>query len=128
MEEMRRFAEASGFATHRGLVLDFGVARGHDPVRSILLGLLGSSPSSGADERRGLADRLFAEEVVARDSAAFLNDLLELPQTTEQRALYDAMGVPRANGASARVEHCSRQSRLLSMAAASVSAHSAILS
>jgi class 3 adenylate cyclase len=91
VEEMRRFAETSGFATHRGLVLDFGVAKGHDPIRAIALSLLGLSPSSEAAARRALADRLFAERVVARENAAFLHDLLELPQTTEQRALYDAM-------------------------------------
>jgi class 3 adenylate cyclase/tetratricopeptide (TPR) repeat protein len=91
VEEMRRFAEASGFAAHRGLVLDFGVARGHDPVRAILLSLLGLSPSAAAESRQALVEHLVTERVVARESAAFLNDLLELPQTIEQRALYDAM-------------------------------------
>jgi class 3 adenylate cyclase/tetratricopeptide (TPR) repeat protein len=112
VEEMRRFAEASGFATHRGLVLDFGVAKGHDPVRAILLSLLGLSRSSAAETRRALAGHLFAERVVAPESAAFLNDLLELPQTIEQRALYDAMdAAARERGkralAAAVVAHCS---------------------
>ena len=113
VEEMRRFAETSGFATHRCLVLDFGVAKGHDPIRAIVLSLLGLSPSSEAAARRALADRLFAERVVARENAAFLHDLLELPQTTEQRALYDAMdAAARERGkrahAAALVAHCSR--------------------
>jgi class 3 adenylate cyclase len=33
VEEMRRFAEAAGFMSHRGLVLDFGVGTGQDPIR-----------------------------------------------------------------------------------------------
>ena len=113
VDEMRRFAKASGFVTHRGLVLDFGVAKGHDPIRAILLSLLGLFPSSEAEIRRALADRLFAEQTVARENAAFLHDLLELPQTTEQRALYDAMdAAARERGkralAAALVAHCSR--------------------
>jgi class 3 adenylate cyclase/tetratricopeptide (TPR) repeat protein len=113
VEEMRRFSETSGFATHRGLVLDFGVAKGHDPVRAILLSLLGLLPGSEAEPRQALAERLFAERVVAPDNAAFLHDLLELPQTTQQRALYDAMDVvARERGkralAAALIAHCSR--------------------
>ena len=46
VEEMRRFAEAAGFVTHRGLVLDFGVGKGQDPIRALLLSLLGLTPSS----------------------------------------------------------------------------------
>jgi class 3 adenylate cyclase len=91
VDEMRRFAEASGFATHRGLVLDFGVAKGHEPIRAILLGLLGLSPSSEPKSRRAVANRLLVDHVVAPENAAFLHDLLELPQTTEERAVYDAM-------------------------------------
>ena len=41
VEEMRRLAEANGFTAHRGLVLDFGVGRGQDAVRALLLSLLG---------------------------------------------------------------------------------------
>jgi class 3 adenylate cyclase/tetratricopeptide (TPR) repeat protein len=113
VDEMRRFAEASGFATHRGLVLDFGVAKGHDPIRAILLGLLGLSPSSEPKSRRAATNRLLADHVVAFENAAFLHDLLELPQTTEERAVYDAMDAAvRERGkrtlAAALVLHCSR--------------------
>src|SRR5262249_13930662 len=91
VEEMRRFAEASGFATHRGLVLDFGVAKRHDPIRAILLSLLRLSPSSEPESRRAVANRLLGDHVVAPENSAFLHDLLELQQTTEERAVYDAM-------------------------------------
>ena len=62
VEEMRRFAEAAGFVTHRGLVLDFGVGKGQDPIRALLLSLLGLTPSSEAESRHRAAERLVAKE------------------------------------------------------------------
>jgi class 3 adenylate cyclase/tetratricopeptide (TPR) repeat protein len=91
VEEMRRFAEQLGFAVHRGLVLDFGVGKGQNPIRLLLLRLLGLSASSEQVERRNVAARLVADGVVPADRHMFLNDLLELPQTSEWRLLYDAM-------------------------------------
>ena len=91
VEEMRRFAEAAGFVTHRGLVLDFGVGKGQDPIRALLLSLLGLTPSSEAESRHRAAERLVAEGAVAPDRLVFLHDLLDLPQTGEWRTLYDAM-------------------------------------
>jgi class 3 adenylate cyclase/tetratricopeptide (TPR) repeat protein len=91
VEEIRRVAEAGGFAAHRGLVLDFGVGKGQDPVRALLLSLLGLSPASARELRQQVAERLLAEKVVAAERLVFLHDLLELPQTGEWRTLYDAM-------------------------------------
>jgi class 3 adenylate cyclase/tetratricopeptide (TPR) repeat protein len=91
VEEMRHFAEGCGFAIHRTLVLDFGVGKGQDPIRSLLMGLLGLSPSSAQAARMDVAERLVAEGIVPSDRLVFLNDLLELPQTGEGRVLYDAM-------------------------------------
>ena len=91
VEEMGRFAEQRGFAVHRALVLDFGVGKGQDPVRLLLLRLLGLSANSSQAERQDVTDRLVAARVVSADRHAFLNDLLELPQSNEWRLLYDAM-------------------------------------
>ncbi|MGB7101226.1 MAG: adenylate/guanylate cyclase domain-containing protein, partial [Xanthobacteraceae bacterium] len=91
VEQMRRLSEAQGFATHRGLVLDFGVGKGQDPIRTLLLSVLGLSPAADAEARRRIAERLIAEAVVTPERMVFLNDLLELPQAGEWRALYDAM-------------------------------------
>jgi tetratricopeptide (TPR) repeat protein len=91
VEEIRRFAEAAGFATHRGLVLDFGVGKGQDPIRSLLLSLVGLTPSSEAQLRQNAAERLVAEGIVTPERLVFLHDLLDLPQSGEWRTLYDAM-------------------------------------
>ncbi len=91
VEEMRRLAEANGFTAHRGLVLDFGVGKGQDPVRGLLASLLGLWPTSGSDARQRRVGDLIAENVVSAERLPFLCDLLDLPQTGEWRALYDAM-------------------------------------
>ena len=91
VEEMRRFAEAAGFATHRGLVLDFGVGKGQDPIRALLLSLLGLTPSSEPELRQRAAEGLVAEGAVTPERLVFVYDLLDLPQTGEWRTLYDAM-------------------------------------
>ncbi|HEY6334299.1 MAG TPA: adenylate/guanylate cyclase domain-containing protein, partial [Alphaproteobacteria bacterium] len=91
VEEMRRLAEVLGFINHRGLVLDFGVGKGQDPIRTIVRSLLGLSGSADPDERQRAADRVAGEGRVGAERIAFLHDLLDLPQRGEDRALYDAM-------------------------------------
>ncbi|WP_047848441.1 adenylate/guanylate cyclase domain-containing protein, partial [Caballeronia mineralivorans] len=44
VDEMRRFGDAQGFAIHRGLLLDFGMGKGEDPVLAITGSLLGLRP------------------------------------------------------------------------------------
>src|SRR3984893_415936 len=56
VDEMRRLAEVNGFTAHRGLVLDFGVARGQDTIRALVLSLVGLLPASGAEARQQKAD------------------------------------------------------------------------
>ena len=91
VEQMRSLAEARGFHAHRSLVLDFGVGRGHDPIRNLLQSLLSLSPSSSPEERRAAVERLVAQGTIAEEQQVFLNDFLDLPQTGEWPALYDAM-------------------------------------
>jgi class 3 adenylate cyclase/tetratricopeptide (TPR) repeat protein len=91
VEELRRYAQAQGFATHRALVLDFGVGRDRDPIRALLHSLLGLSPAADPAERLRAAEQLVAAGVVTPDRRMFLHDLLDLPQTAEWRALADAM-------------------------------------
>jgi class 3 adenylate cyclase/tetratricopeptide (TPR) repeat protein len=89
--EMRRFAEARGFTCHRGLALDFGMGKGQDPIRAVLRGLLDLAPSVDLEQRRSAAERAVAEGRVRPEQLMFLCDLLDLPKSGEQRALYDAM-------------------------------------
>ncbi|SAK99474.1 adenylate/guanylate cyclase [Caballeronia calidae] len=91
VEEMRAFGQTLGLTVHRGLVLDFGVGKGQDPVHAIIGSLLGLSSSAGDDEAQAAADRLVDAQVVMPEARMFLHDLLDLPQAGEWRSLYDAM-------------------------------------
>ncbi|WP_321934682.1 adenylate/guanylate cyclase domain-containing protein [Paraburkholderia sp. J8-2] len=91
VDEMRRYAQSQGFEIHRGLVLDFGVGKGQDPVHTIVASLLGLPAGASGDARQAAADRLAAEGVVKAEQRAFVHDLLDLPLAHEWRALYDAM-------------------------------------
>ena len=91
VDEMRCFADTRGFASHRALVLDFGVGKGQDPIRTLVGSMLGLRPAAGVDERRGAAGRAAAAGAVGPDQLMFLHDILDLAQTGESRTLYDAM-------------------------------------
>jgi class 3 adenylate cyclase/tetratricopeptide (TPR) repeat protein len=91
LAECMTLATARDFTCHRGLVLDFGVGQGQDAIRSLVRSLLTLGPGSDTAERERAADRAITEGDLDPDQRVFLNDLLDLPQPTELRALYDAM-------------------------------------
>lgn len=91
LEEFARVAAEKGISAHRGLVLPFGVGKGQDAIRSLVRSLLGIPPESGKAVRQQAAATAISNGWLDADQAVFLNDLLDLPQPTEQRALYDAM-------------------------------------
>jgi class 3 adenylate cyclase/tetratricopeptide (TPR) repeat protein len=88
--ELRRVALADGFASHSGLVLDFGMAQGRDPIRELVLGMLDLSPESPAAERESAIQRVATENLHGTDRA-FLFDLLDLPLPSALRLAYEAM-------------------------------------
>ena len=77
VEEFTAIAEARGFASHKGLVLDFGVGKGQDAVRSLVRSLLGLS-GGGEAERDAAAERAQEAGWADADQRVFLNDLLDL--------------------------------------------------
>ena len=90
-DEFQRRAREAGFACHTGLVLDFGTGAGRDAIRALVRGMLGLEVSSDATAARAAAELALGMGLVDCEDAVFLNDLLDLPQPTEQRAAYDAM-------------------------------------
>jgi class 3 adenylate cyclase/tetratricopeptide (TPR) repeat protein len=98
LEQFQHRAAARGFAPHTGLVLDFGTATGQDAIRALARSLLGLRAGCDATDRQSALERALAEPALA-ERRVYLNDLLDLPQPTELRALYDAMDNPaRARG------------------------------
>jgi class 3 adenylate cyclase/tetratricopeptide (TPR) repeat protein len=91
LEEFQRRAAARGFACHTGLVLDFGTATGHDPIRALVRSMFDIHPDSDPAQSQVALERAVTADPMLAERRVFLNDLLDLPQPTELRALYDAM-------------------------------------
>ncbi len=91
VEEFTAIAEGESFRVYRGLVLDFGVGKGQDAVRSLVRSFLGLVTLGGEAERAKAADQAMEMKWLEPDQRVFLNDLLDLPQPTALRSLYDAM-------------------------------------
>ncbi|WP_191057620.1 adenylate/guanylate cyclase domain-containing protein [Geminicoccus harenae] len=91
VEELRKLALEAGFACHTGLVLDFGTGIGRDAIRSLLRSLLSLDLAADAELAGTAAAAALTDGLVAPDDAVFLNDLLDLPQSTAERALLAAM-------------------------------------
>jgi class 3 adenylate cyclase/tetratricopeptide (TPR) repeat protein len=91
VEELQRHASEAGFACHKGLVLDFGASAGQDAVGSLARSLLSLPPANDEAATVAAVEAAVDHGLVAADRKVFLNDLLDLPQPTAQRALYDAM-------------------------------------
>jgi class 3 adenylate cyclase/tetratricopeptide (TPR) repeat protein len=91
VEEFMTLAGDMGFTCHKGLVLDFGVGKGQDAVRIIVRGLLGIAPGGDKAMRQAAAGAALADGLLDVDARVFLSDLLDLPQSIEDRSMYDAM-------------------------------------
>jgi class 3 adenylate cyclase/tetratricopeptide (TPR) repeat protein len=91
VEEFQHLAAKQGFACHCGLVLDFGTGTGQDAIRSVVRSLLGASSTRDPAFVEAAAKRAVSDGLIASERRVFLNDLLDMPQPMELRALYDAM-------------------------------------
>jgi class 3 adenylate cyclase/tetratricopeptide (TPR) repeat protein len=91
LEEYRKLAVERGFDWQRGLVLDFGTARGADAIATVIRGLLGIPLTADADAQALAVADAMSRNFIDADQQVYLNDLLSLPQPTELRSLYDAM-------------------------------------
>ena len=91
MDELKSIALASGMSCTAGYVLDFGTARGHGAVRTVVAGLLGIGPGATADAAEIAIEALRQGAQLQQDDALFLRDLLEIPQPEETWKLYEAM-------------------------------------
>ena len=91
LEQFQAKAERENFACHSGLVLDFGMGSGQDAIRSLVRSLLGLTGESSQEEIDAAAEKALEDGMLADERRVYLNDLLNVPQSTELRTLYDAM-------------------------------------
>lgn len=91
VEEFQRVAGEAGFGGHKGVVVDFGAGAGRDAIRALARSLLRLRTDSDNHEVALAIERALQSSLVEAAELILLNDLLEVPLTAEQRALYDAM-------------------------------------
>lgn len=103
VEEFKTIAGDMGFTCHKGLVLDFGVGKGQDAIRAIVRSLLGIAPGGDKVMRQAAAVAALADGLLDVDARVFLSDLLDLPQSIEDRAMYDAMDNATRNDGKSRL-------------------------
>jgi len=75
-------AERENFACHSGLVLDFGMGSGQDAIRSLVRSLLGLTGESSQEEIEAAAEKALEDGMFADERRVYLNDLLNVPQST----------------------------------------------
>lgn len=90
-EEVEGRARTLGYRCYKVLVFDFGSGRGEDVPRALTCSLLGVGTDEDEPGRTRQAQAAIDEGRTSADRRVFLNDLLDLPQPTELRSLYDAM-------------------------------------
>ncbi|MFP3558036.1 adenylate/guanylate cyclase domain-containing protein [Paraburkholderia sp. SIMBA_049] len=99
VEEFQREARETGFACHGGLVLDFGSRAGRDAIQSLVRGLVALDDASDGDAGTMAVARTIAEGLIDADDALFLKNLVDVPQSVDERAVYEAMdNVMRVRG------------------------------
>ena len=96
-EEVAKTARSMGFDTHRALVLDFGVGKSQDAVRSLVRSLLRLTLSSSKDEILFAVEQAAEKQIVTSEQLVFLNEMTDLPQPPEMRSLLTAMDNHRRN-------------------------------
>ncbi|MCB1474750.1 MAG: AAA family ATPase [Rhodobiaceae bacterium] len=84
-------AAASGFSVHKGLVLDFGVGRGQDAMRAIVISILGLPLGCDGAARSTAAETALKSGLIEPDERPFLYDLMDLEQPLDERGRFEAM-------------------------------------
>jgi class 3 adenylate cyclase/tetratricopeptide (TPR) repeat protein len=91
MDELQSIATAAGMSCTAGFVLDFGTARGHGAVRTVVAGLLGLGSDITLDVCESTIDEIMRDGRLQADDALYLRDLLEISQPEGTRKHYEAM-------------------------------------
>jgi class 3 adenylate cyclase len=91
MDELQSIAAAAGMSCTAGFVLDFGTARGHGAVRTVVAGLLGLGSEVTPDGAECAIDEILRDGRLQADDALYLRDLLEMSPPEASRKDYETM-------------------------------------
>jgi hypothetical protein len=103
MDELQSIAAASGMSCTAGFALDFGTARGHGAVRTVVAGLLGLGSEATPDVAERAINALVRDGSLQVDDALYARDLLEMSQPEATRKIYEAMDTPARTHGKERV-------------------------
>ena len=84
-------ARSHGFECHTGSVLDFGVGKRQDALAAIIEDVLGLGIQADEAAVQAAVQTAVSNGLITADEHVLINDLLELAQTAEQQAAFDAM-------------------------------------
>lgn len=87
--EYRELADTAGFATHQGLILDFGVSQEQGAIASVVRSLLQINPALN-DESVALNNLVKDGEVLAAEIIA-IKELLAIPMSADEQMIFDLM-------------------------------------
>ncbi len=91
MEEFSALAEAKGFEVYKVLNLDFGGGATHEALPMLARCLLQMPHNSDSDQTLNAVQKALHSGLIEAGHAAFINELLDLPQSAEQRAMFEVM-------------------------------------
>ncbi len=89
--ECKQLASQQGYDTHHGLILDFGVTEGQDAIALVVRSILSLAIDTKLENTLDQIQQHISNGSIAEDQLIYLNELLGLPQNTEQRRLFDLM-------------------------------------
>ena len=103
LAEVRAEAEHRGFTCHVGQLLDFGASATELPPQVLARSLVTGCPKPAPQVLPQAADAAELAGWIEPEQRVYLNDLLDLPQPPQLRALYDALDEPRRRDGRERV-------------------------
>ncbi|MCF6281281.1 MAG: AAA family ATPase [Candidatus Polarisedimenticolaceae bacterium] len=91
MEEFSALAIANGFEVYKVLNLDFGGGANHEALPMLARCLLQIPHNSDLEQSHGVVEKALHNGLIEAGHAAFINELLDLPQSAEQHAMFEVM-------------------------------------
>ncbi len=91
VEAFETAAAEAGFASHKGLALDFGISRARTAVARIVASILRCSDTEDPEIRTQALTGALAEGLVTDEETIFAGDLLGLPLPDSLRPVYNAL-------------------------------------
>ncbi len=91
VEELETTSKRLSFSAHKGLILNFGVARANDAIAQLVASMIGCEQGGQAIDRAQALRAAMLAGLVSDDQLVFAHDVLGIAQPAPLLAVYDAM-------------------------------------